>query len=116
MRDCTWIPGGQTLISAGAGDDQVFLISCETGQVTQVKAGHHGHVMCVYSWADSHLFISGGQDGELLFWDSRIAESVHKVSIENTIKSGDKCINSACVDPTGNIRMTERHVNYKIKL
>lgn len=108
VRDCTWISGGQTLVSAGAGDDQVFLINCETGEVSQVKAGHHGHVMCVYSWADSHLFISGGQDGEVMFWDSRVAESVHKVSLDNMIKSEDKCINSACVDPTGRSKIMNK--------
>ena len=101
VRDCTWMSGGQTLISAGAGDDQMFLIDCETGQVTQVKAGHQGQVMCVYSWTDSHLFISGGQDGDVLFWDRRLSEAVHKVSFDNITKGGDKCVNSACVDPTG---------------
>ena len=80
VRDCSWIPGGQTLVSAGAGEDQIFLTDCDTGEVVQVKSGGHvGHVMCVSTWQDSHVFVSGGQDGHVLFWDSRTSESVHTV-------------------------------------
>ena len=81
VRDCSWIPGGQTLVSAGAGEDQIFLTDCESGEVMQTKAGGHvGHVMCVATWQDSHVFVTGGQDGHVVFWDSRVAESVHKVA------------------------------------
>ena len=37
VRDCTWLPEGQTLVSAGAGDDQIFLTDCSTGEVVQVE-------------------------------------------------------------------------------
>ena len=81
VRDCSWIPGGQTLVSAGAGEDQIFLTDCESGEVMQTKTGGHvGHVMCVATWQDSHVFVTGGQDGHVVFWDSRVAESVHKVA------------------------------------
>lgn len=81
VRDCAWIPGGQTLISAGAGEDQIFLTDCSTGEVVQTKSGGHvGHVMCVHTWHDSHVFVTGGQDGHVMFWDSRVAESVHTVA------------------------------------
>ena len=70
-------------------------------QMAYERVDSQGHVMCVYSWTDSHLFISGGQDGDVLFWDRRLSEAVHKVSFDNFSKGGDKCVNSACVDPTG---------------
>ena len=80
VRDCSWIPGGQTLVSAGAGEDQIFLTDCESGEVVQTKSGGHvGHVMCVATWPDSHVFVTGGQDGHVVFWDSRVAEPVHTV-------------------------------------
>lgn len=142
VRDCSWIHEGQTLVSVGAGEDQIFLTDCESGEVVQTKSGGHvGHVMCVATWQDSHVFVTGGQDGHVVFWDSRVAESVHKVvgqsirgrhlsiyfislylrittiifsgimssttksrgsaiSGDDSIKSGG-CVNSACVDPTG---------------
>ena len=147
VRDCSWIPGGQTLVSAGAGEDQIFLTDCETGEVVQVKSGGHvGHVMCVHTWQDSHVFVSGGQDGHVIFWDSRTSESVHTVvgqsirgqytlfkwlkittiiisgimssttksrgsaiSGDDSIKAGG-CVNSVCVDPTGEALTTE-HVS-----
>ena len=80
VRDCSWISGGQTLVSAGAGEDQIFLTDCESGEVVQTKSGGHvGHVMCVATWPDSHVFVTGGQDGHVVFWDSRVAETVHTV-------------------------------------
>ena len=82
VRDCAWMPGGQTLVSAGAGDDQIFLADCNTGQVVQVRSGHVGHVMCVGTWQDSHMFVSGGQDGHVLFWDIRSGQSVQKVKYQ----------------------------------
>ena len=142
VRDCSWIHEGQTLVSVGAGEDQIFLTDCESGEVMQTKSGGHvGHVMCVATWRDSHVFVTGGQDGHVVFWDSRVAESVHKVvgqsirgrhinipldlkittiifsgimssttksrgsaiSGDDSIKAGG-CVNSACVDPTGEAR------------
>ena len=80
VRDCSWVPGGQRLVSAGAGEDQIFVTDCETGEVVQTRAGGHvGHVMCVYTWRDSHVFVSGGQDGHVVFWDSRVPASVYRV-------------------------------------
>ena len=42
--------------------------------------------MCVGTWQDSHVYVTGGQDGAAIFWDSRTAESVHKVKGGNSIK------------------------------
>ena len=85
-------------MSAGAGEgDQVYITDCATGQVravvvkvvimvtiahTQVvraRRGHAGHAMCVYTWAERHVFVSGGQDGAAVFWDTRTGDSVHRV-------------------------------------
>ena len=35
--------------------------------------------MCVYTWAERHVFVSGGQDGAAVFWDTRTGDSVHRV-------------------------------------
>ena len=32
VRDCCWISGGQSLVSGGAGDDQLFMTDCHTGR------------------------------------------------------------------------------------
>ena len=86
------------LVSAGAGEgDQVYITDCATGQVravvvvvmvtiaTQVvraRRGHAGHAMCVYTWAERHVFVSGGQDGAAVFWDTRTGDSVHRVQAD----------------------------------
>lgn len=116
VRDLSWMSGGQILISAGAGEDQIFQTDCTTGEVVQVRAGHAGHVMCVGTWQDSHVYVTGGQDGAAIFWDSRTAESVHKVKgIKNGEKTNDRArqdkssensLNSVCVDPTGRLLVT----------
>ena len=104
VRDCTWLAEGQILVTAGAGDDQIFLTDCTTGEVTQTRAGHAGHAMCVYSWAASQVFVSGGQDGAVVFWDRRTSESVGRVGGEED--SEVSCVNSVCVDPTGRLLVT----------
>ena len=90
--------GGELLVSAGAGQgDQVYITDCATGQVravvvvvmvtiaTQVvraRRGHAGHAMCVYTWAERQVFVSGGQDGAAVFWDTRTGDSVHRVQAD----------------------------------
>ena len=56
--------------------------------------------MCVHTVSDAgnshHLFISGGSDGQVVFWDTRLGQHCHKVH-----KQTNHCVNSACTDPTG---------------
>ena len=104
VRDLTWISEGQTLISAGAGEDQIFLTDCTSGEVVQTRSGHTGSALCLHSWENSPVFVSGGQDGEVVFWDWRTSEAVARVREEG---GGEvSCVNSVCVDPTGRLLVT----------
>lgn len=103
VRDCCWISEGQTLISAGAGQDQIFLTDCSTGEVVQTREGHAGHALSLHSWEGSPVFVSGGQDGQVVFWDCRTSEPVHRVREDREEASP---VNSVCVDPTGRLLVT----------
>ena len=106
VRDLTWISEGQTLISAGAGEDQIFLTDCSSGEVVQTRSGHAGPALCLHSWEDSPVFVSGGQDGSSVFWDSRTSEPVHRVREGAGGEASSSSVNSVCVDPTGRLLVT----------
>ena len=106
VRDCCWISEGQTLISAGAGQAQIFLTDCTSGEVVQTRQGHAGPALSLHSWEDSPVFVSGGQDGEVVFWDCRTSEAVHRVRPDREEGAEASPVNSVCVDPTGRLLVT----------
>ena len=62
--------------------------------------------MCVYSWTSSQLFVSGGQDGQVVFWDGRTSHTVARVMAGPGEAGEASCVNTLCVDPTGRLLVT----------
>ncbi|KAL3320894.1 hypothetical protein Ciccas_000420 [Cichlidogyrus casuarinus] len=74
------------LISAGAGDNRVYLVdinraaSSTTGSsgqhVVRSMSGHKGPVYSLTVWAPGSFFISGSADGSARLWDTRVPAPV----------------------------------------
>lgn len=116
VRDVCFLDSGRSsglLASAGSGDDNsIHLTDCKVMKRVQTMSGHKDSIMSLHCWAnDSTTFVSGGLDGAIKFWDSRIQQCI--VSVSNSTKSinqgGDQSQSGQSpagvvrVDPTGRL-------------
>ncbi|XP_051172143.1 WD repeat-containing protein 47 isoform X2 [Leptopilina boulardi] len=91
------------LISGGAGDCKIYVTDCATGTPFQALSGHSGHVLSLYNWGGA-MFVSGGQDKTVRFWDLRTRGCVNMVTPATV--PGSKVGSAAaavCVDPSGRL-------------
>lgn len=99
VRDLAFVSrasGTPVLVSGGAGDGNIMISDCSTGQTIGQLKGHSGHVMAVYADSDD-IIASGSADNTVRLWDLRSQRCIDAVA------TGDSCVASVCVNSSGNM-------------
>uniref|UniRef100_A0AAQ5YE28 CTLH domain-containing protein n=1 Tax=Amphiprion ocellaris TaxID=80972 RepID=A0AAQ5YE28_AMPOC len=95
--------GGSILISAGAGDCNIYTTDCQRGQGLHALSGHTGHILTLYTWG-GWMIASGSQDKTVRFWDLRVPSCVRVVG--TTLHGSGSAVASVAVDPSGRLLAT----------
>ncbi|XP_068733757.1 WD repeat-containing protein 47-like isoform X2 [Montipora capricornis] len=99
VRDLAFVSrasGTPVLVSGGAGDGNIMISDCSTGQTVGQLKGHSGHIMAVYADSDD-IIASGSADNTVRLWDLRSQRCI------DAIATGDSCVASVCVNTSGNM-------------
>ncbi|XP_024909672.1 WD repeat-containing protein 47-like isoform X2 [Cynoglossus semilaevis] len=107
IRDLAFLEGpesgGSILISAGAGDCNIYTTDCQRGQGLHALSGHTGHILTLYTWG-GWMIASGSQDKTVRFWDLRVPSCVRVVG--TTLHGSGSAVASVAVDPSGRLLAT----------
>ncbi|KAJ8277959.1 hypothetical protein GJAV_G00082150 [Gymnothorax javanicus] len=95
--------GGTILISAGAGDCNIYTTDCHRGQGLHALSGHTGHILSLYTWG-GWMIASGSQDKTVRFWDLRVPSCVRVVG--TALHGTGSAVASVAVDPSGRLLAT----------
>ncbi|XP_035267941.1 WD repeat-containing protein 47-like [Anguilla anguilla] len=95
--------GGTILISAGAGDCNIYTTDCQRGQGLHALSGHTGHILSLYTWG-GWMIASGSQDKTVRFWDLRVPSCVRVVG--TALHGTGSAVASVAVDPSGRLLAT----------
>ncbi|KAM8930002.1 WD repeat-containing protein 47 isoform 1-T1 [Pelodytes ibericus] len=95
--------GGAILISAGAGDCNIYTTDCQRGQGLHALSGHTGHILALYTWS-GWMIASGSQDKTVRFWDLRVPSCVRVIG--TTFHGTGSAVASVAVDPSGRLLAT----------
>uniref|UniRef100_A0A8C6VXZ5 WD repeat domain 47 n=1 Tax=Nothobranchius furzeri TaxID=105023 RepID=A0A8C6VXZ5_NOTFU len=95
--------GGAILISAGAGDCNIYTTDCQRGQGLHALSGHTGHILSLYTWG-GWMIASGSQDKTVRFWDLRVPSCVRVVG--TAFHGSGSPVASVAVDPSGRLLAT----------
>lgn len=95
--------GGAILISAGAGDCNIYTTDCQRGQGLHALSGHTGHILALYTWS-GWMIASGSQDKTVRFWDLRVPSCVRVVG--TAFHGSGSAVASVAVDPSGRLLAT----------
>lgn len=110
VRDICFLKNGNEsessafLVSAGAGDNAIYLTDCKTMKTVQNLHGHESTVMSLHQWNDAPTFVSGGFDGAIRFWDTRAGTRCTS-KISTTHLGGDEKSNQST--PVGVVRVDQ---------
>uniref|UniRef100_A0A8C4YXL7 CTLH domain-containing protein n=1 Tax=Gadus morhua TaxID=8049 RepID=A0A8C4YXL7_GADMO len=107
IRDLAFMEGGgsrsASLISAGAGDCNIYITDCQRGQGLHALSGHTGHILSLYTWG-GWMIASGSQDKTVRFWDLRVPSCVRVVG--TSLHGSGSAVASVAVDPSGRLLAT----------
>eukprot|EP00079_Xenopus_tropicalis_P024884 XP_012817953.1 PREDICTED: WD repeat-containing protein 47 [Xenopus tropicalis] len=107
IRDLAYMEGpesgGAILISAGAGDCNIYTTDCQRGQGLHALSGHTGHILALYTWS-GWMIASGSQDKTVRFWDLRVPSCVRVIG--TTFHGTGSAVASVAVDPSGRLLAT----------
>lgn len=78
VRDVCFTRGERShyLLSAGAGDFDIYVSDTNTMKPIQAFKGHEATVMSLHNWDSPTHFFSGSQDGTIRLWDLRLKNCV----------------------------------------
>lgn len=109
IRDLCFIDdhtnGTSLLISAGGGDNKIYVTDCDTITPFQSMAGHSAPVLSLHTWGGAN-FVSGSTDRTIRFWDLRTRGCTSIISAPSLLNSGKGPGAPVCavrVDPTGKV-------------
>uniref|UniRef100_A0A665X0E8 WD repeat domain 47 n=1 Tax=Echeneis naucrates TaxID=173247 RepID=A0A665X0E8_ECHNA len=107
IRDLAFLEGpesgGSILISAGAGDCNIYTTDCQRGQGLHALSGHTGHILTLHTWG-GWMIASGSQDKTVRFWDLRVPSCVRVVGM--SLHGSGSAVASVAVDPSGRLLAT----------
>uniref|UniRef100_A0A673AKQ9 Uncharacterized protein n=1 Tax=Sphaeramia orbicularis TaxID=375764 RepID=A0A673AKQ9_9TELE len=92
--------GGAILISAGAGDCNIYTTDCQEDRVCT------RHILSLYTWG-GWMIASGSQDKTVRFWDLRVPSCVRVVG---TCFPRFSPVASVAVDPSGRLLASRSQV------
>uniref|UniRef100_A0A8C8EI27 WDR47 cross-over region domain-containing protein n=1 Tax=Oncorhynchus tshawytscha TaxID=74940 RepID=A0A8C8EI27_ONCTS len=95
--------GGSILISAGAGDCNIYTTDCQRGQGLHALSGHTGHILSLYTWG-GWMIATGSQDKTVRFWDLRVPSCVRVVG--TALHGSGSAVASVAVDPSARLLAT----------
>lgn len=101
------------LLSAGGGDNKIYVTDCDTITPFQSMAGHTQMIMALHHWGGSN-FVSASYDRTIRFWDLRTRSCTSIISAPTGIVSGGTAtggkwagpgapVCAVKVDPTGRL-------------
>ncbi|EDO43418.1 predicted protein [Nematostella vectensis] len=99
IRDLSFVSrasGSAVLVSGGAGNGNIQISDCTTGNTIGQLKGHSSHIMSVYAAKDD-IIASGSNDNTVRLWDLRSQRCI------DAIATGDSCVSSVCVNPSGTL-------------
>lgn len=112
VRDLCFIDdltnGAALLLSAGGGDNKIYVTDCDTITPFQSMAGHTQMVMSLHHWSGAN-FVSASYDKTIRFWDLRTRACTSIISAPASRGTGGKWAGPgapACsvkVDPSGRL-------------
>lgn len=108
VRDISFTKDNQStlLLSAGAGDYEIYVTDCQTMKQIKSFKGHSSTVMSLHTWnlADK-LFVSGSWDKTAKLWDLRCDQPASTWSATSAPynPNSDCSINVLRVDSTGQL-------------
>lgn len=74
-----WVDKVNGVLYAGCGDNQIYAISLETGNIIRELDGHTDYVHCVDGSSTENRLFSASEDGSVKFWDSRLKQSTGQI-------------------------------------
>uniref|UniRef100_A0A4W5Q7P3 WD repeat domain 47b n=1 Tax=Hucho hucho TaxID=62062 RepID=A0A4W5Q7P3_9TELE len=95
--------GGSILISAGAGDCNIYTTDCQRGQGLHALSGHTGHILSLCTWG-GWMIATGSQDKTVRFWDLRVPSCVRVVG--TALHGSGSAVASVAVDPSARLLAT----------
>lgn len=76
--NCLLVDSKNDVLFAGCGDNCVYALKLEGGQVLRSFIGHSDYVHCIDNDSENKLF-SASEDGTIRFWDQREKEAVNRL-------------------------------------
>uniref|UniRef100_A0A8C4N3X1 WD repeat domain 47a n=1 Tax=Eptatretus burgeri TaxID=7764 RepID=A0A8C4N3X1_EPTBU len=92
--------GVPVLISAGAGDCNIYTTDCRDNRGLHALSGHKGHVLALYTWG-GWMVASGSQDQTVRFWDLRTPTCVSVIG--TSFNGPGSPVASLAVEPSGRL-------------
>lgn len=76
--NCFWLDKTDNILYAGCGDNNIYAINLEDGQVLRSFGGHTNYVHWIDGGNDHNLY-SASEDGSIKFWDRRDKRAVNQL-------------------------------------
>lgn len=76
--NCFWLNKKESILYAGCGDNNIYVMNLEDGQVLRSFDGHTDYVHWIDGGSDQNLY-SASEDGSIKFWDRRDKRAVNQV-------------------------------------
>lgn len=110
IRDLCFMQGGDEqdstwLLTAGAGDNEIYLTDCKTMKPFTMFRGHESTIMSLHCWNSPTTFASGSLDGTIRLWDTRTKRCVSMTSTKSAHPKIEGAINQTEKIPVGVVRV-----------
>lgn len=76
--NCFWLNKKESILYVGCGDNHIYALTLEDGQVLRSFNGHTDYVHWIDGGTDQSLY-SASEDGSIKFWDRRDKRAVNQL-------------------------------------